>query len=54
MGVGYGIVEYKWRESDLQGRALAAVGVQKKEQFTDKIQRKDKVNTEATLITVQI
>ena len=45
MGVGYAIVEYKWREADLQGRALAAVGLQNKEQFTDKTQRKDKVNT---------
>ena len=50
--MGYGIVEYKWREADLQGHALASVGVQKKEQFTDKIQRKYKLNTEATLITV--
>ena len=29
--MGYGIVEYKWREVDLQGHTLAAVGVQKKE-----------------------
>ena len=50
--MGYGIVEYKWREADLQGRTLATVGVQKKEQFTDKTQRKDKVNTKATLNTV--